>query len=282
MNQRIKPIVIYHANCVDGFGGAWCFWKFGKMNSIDFEFYPGKYQKAPPDVTGREVYLVDFSYKRPVMEEILKQAAHVTIIDHHKSAIEDLKDLEAPNFVKYFSSIRSGATLAWDFLYPTRPRPPLLEHIEDRDLWKFGLPFTREIQAALFAEDQDFEIWDEIISNGKPALIKLTAAGMAINKKHSKDVKTLIEVCTRPMIIGGYEVPAASIPFMFVSDAGHMMAKGHPFAACYYDTCNHRDFSLRSDSNGIDVSVIAAMYGGGGHFHASGFKVTRDHELAKA
>jgi nanoRNase/pAp phosphatase (c-di-AMP/oligoRNAs hydrolase) len=32
----------------------------------------------------------------------------------------------------------------------------------------------------------------------------------------------------------------------------------------------------------MDVSAIALQYGGGGHEHAAGFKVDRDHELAKA
>ena len=34
--------------------------------------------------------------------------------------------------------------------------------------------------------------------------------------------------------------------------------------------------------DGLDVSAIAAQYGGGGHARAAGFKVPRDHELARA
>lgn len=83
-----KPLVIYHGNCADGFGAAWCFWnKYGD----EYEFHPGVYQEPPPDVADRDVYLVDFSYKRPGLLEMAKTAESITVIDHHKSAIEDLK-----------------------------------------------------------------------------------------------------------------------------------------------------------------------------------------------
>lgn len=68
-------------------------------------------------------------------------------------------------------------------------------------------------------------------------------------------------------------VPVACLPYTLSSDAGHMMAKGEPFAACYWDTPEGRCFSLRSAEDGMDVSEIAKDYGGGGHKHAAGFRV---------
>jgi len=89
MNMN-KPIVIYHGKCADGFSAAWCFWdKYGDQ----YDYHAGVYGKEPPDVTDRLVFLVDFSYKRAVVEQMIKQAKSVTLIDHHKTAIEDLADL---------------------------------------------------------------------------------------------------------------------------------------------------------------------------------------------
>ena len=51
------------------------------------------------------------------------------------------------------------------------------------------------------------------------------------------------------------------------------MAEGEPFAACYWDTPEGRVFSLRSSSDGVDVSEIAKQFGGGGHKNAAGFKI---------
>lgn len=75
------------------------------------------------------------------------------------------------------------------------------------------------------------------------------------------------------MVIGGQEIWVANIPYTLTSDAGNLMARGEPFAACYWDTPNGRVFSLRSTKDGADVSAIAKSYGGGGHVNASGFQM---------
>lgn len=186
------------------------------------------------------------------------------------------------NFGWFCDLERSGATLAWDYLFPHQSRPALLGYVEDRDLWRFKLPGTREIQAAVFSYEYTFENWDRLMTGDARALAALTAAGAAIERKHHKDVAELVAVCKRRMVIGGTEVWAASLPYTLTSDAGHLMAAGEPFAACYWDTVERRVFSLRSQDDGVDVSVVAALYGGGGHIHAAGFAVPRNHELAQS
>lgn len=272
-----KPMVIYHGNCADGFSAAWCFWRKYRDGA---DYVAGVYQKPPPDVTGRDVYLVDFSYKRAVVEAMISVARSVTLIDHHKTAIEDLHGVD--DLTQFTNLERSGATLAWDYLFPDDPRPLLLGHIEDRDLWRFKLPGTREIQANVFSYEYTFEQWDRLMSAGSVELLQMTVAGAAIERKHHKDIAELLKVCRRRMVIGGVSVPVASLPYTLVSDAAHKMAEGEPFAACYWDTAETRIFGLRSTDDGTDVSAIAKQYGGGGHKHAAGFSVPRNHELAQA
>lgn len=283
--EASRPLVIYHGNCADGFSAAWCFWrKYGHAA----DYVAGVYQTPPPDVSGRDVYLVDFSYKAPVVADMLSRAASVTLIDHHKTAIEDLKPLfmqdswtGEPKQLGHFTDLnRSGATLAWDYLFPGEDRPLLLGHIEDRDLWRFKLLGTREIQALVFSHEYTFENWDRLMSADQVELLKMTAAGAAIERKHHKDVAELVGVCQRRMLIAGHDVPVASLPYTLVSDAAHKMAQGEPFAACYWDTPDARCFGLRATDEGLDVSEIAKLYGGGGHAKAAGFKVPRDHFLA--
>lgn len=310
------PILcIYHGNCADGFGAAWAV----RHRFPNAEFHAGTYQNPPPDVTGKRVILVDFSYKRPVMAELAKRAKSVLVLDHHKSAIEDLspgraepeselsafiidvgayfeplswerhlgdayqdecENAPSANIYTLFDMTRSGAGLAWDFFHPGQPRPALINHIEDRDLWRFALPGTRELQAALFSYPYDFEVWDELMLEGDP--VSLSLEGVAIERKHHKDIAELVKVCQRRMVIAGHDVPVASLPYTMTSDAGHQMAQGEPFAACYWDTADGRVFSLRSADDGLDVTTIATQFGGGGHARAAGFRVPRDHELARA
>lgn len=282
-------LCIYHGYCADGFTSAWAVWTALGDRA---DYFPGVYGEEPPDVTGKKVLLVDFSYKRPVLDEMSKSAQSILILDHHKSAAEDLAGLPEPpaddpdynglipesGMYALFDMERSGAGITWDFFHDA-PRPPLVNHVEDRDLWRFALPGTREIQAAVFSYEYTFENWDWLASRDISAL---KAEGAAIERKHHKDVAELVEVCKRRMSIGGYDVPVASLPYTLTSDAGHLMAQGEPFACCYWDTEDGRVFSLRSADGGLDVSEIAVSYGGGGHKNAAGFKVSRDHELAKA
>lgn len=259
---------IYHGNCADGFGAAWAVRK--ALGEI--EFYAGKYQEPPPDVTGKDVVMVDFSYKRPVLLEMVSKANSILILDHHKSAAEELIDLPE-NVQTVFDMDRSGACIAWDHFFPYMPPPILLLHIEDRDLWRFALDSTREVQANVFSYPYDFQVWDELMQTD-PA--KLIADGKAIERKHFKDVHELLGVVVREMIIGGHQVPVANLPYTMTSDAGHQLAQGKPFAACYWDTPSGRVFSLRSADDGMDVSQIARIYGGGGHRNAAGFQVEFD------
>jgi hypothetical protein len=75
------------------------------------------------------------------------------------------------------------------------------------------------------------------------------------------------------MTIAGHTVPACNVPYMWASDAGHIMAQGHPFAACFWIDGKEIAFSLRSAPDGLDVSEIAKRFGGGGHKHAAAFKL---------
>ena len=271
-----KPIVIYHGSCADGFAAAWVFWsKYGDT----YDYHKGIYNEAPPDVTDRDVYLVDFSYTRPVVIEMLKVAKSIRLIDHHKTSLDNLAKLAG---LYYFTDLhRSGCMLAWDYLYPDKEAPRLLKHVQDRDLWHFKLEDTRAIQAAVFSFEYTFENYDALMKLDDAGLHELAVQGDAIERKHFKDIYELLDVTKRSMTIGGFVVPVANMPYTLSSDAGHIMAKGEPFSATYFDTDEHRVFGLRSSPEGMDVALIAEGYGGGGHKASAGFKVPRDHELAK-
>ena len=298
-----KPLCIYHGNCADGFGAAWAV--RAHLGSEKVDFYGATYQQAPPDVTGRDVIMVDFSYKRPVLEAMGLQAKSILILDHHKSAAADLAGYPEPpadlgemrgwlpdsGIYARFDMERSGAGLAWDHFHPG-PRPTLLNHIEDRDLWRFALTGTRKIQAAVFSYPYDFDLWDKLMDS---PVDMFAVEGAAIERKHFKDIAELIGVCTRKFpitvphpdgMVGGtveLDIEFANLPYTLTSDAGHDLAKRshHGVGGCYWDTPEARVFSLRSTDNGLDVSAIASIYGGGGHAHAAGFSVPRGHSLAR-
>ncbi len=140
-------------------------------------------------------------------------------------------------------------------------------------MWRFSLPGTREITAALFSYPYDFARWDALMLTPLEALWQ---EGVALLRKHDKDVREMLRHTRRELIIDGYRVPAANLPPTMASDAGHILAAGAPFAAIYIDTPSGRQFSLRSTDESLDVSEIARAYGGGGHRNAAGFRVSFD------
>lgn len=284
----MKKLCIYHGNCADGFTAAWAM----RQAFPETEFHAGVYGNEPPDVTGKDVYIVDFAYNAALTAELGRKAHTITILDHHKTAFEALSNWIRPEHVmrmsedqfaalaQFESSLpiralfdmkRSGAGVTWDYFFPNTPRPQLLNHIEDRDLWKFALRGTRAIQAAVFSYPYQFEIWDFLMTRSLDTLEK---EGEGIERKHFKDIRELLSVVTRRMKIGGYEVSIANLPYTFTADAGNILGKGEPFAGCYWDTPKGRVFSLRSVPEGIDVEAIAKQYGGGGHKNASGFRLS--------
>jgi len=266
----MKPLCIYHKNCADGFGAAWVVRKFFGPDGVDL--HPATYQDPPPDMTDRCVIMVDFSYKRPIMARLINQAESVLVIDHHKTAQADLADLHGATVI--FDMEHSGAVLTWRHFFPGQEPPMLLRYIEDRDIWKFALPNSREVAAGLFSHPYNFATWDSFIGNPHELLL-LLSDGKAIERKHHKDIAELVAASARPMIIGGHQVLAANLPYTMSSDAGHMLIdQGSFFGACYSDGPNGRTFSLRSTDAGPDVSEIAKLYGGGGHRNAAGFRVS--------
>jgi oligoribonuclease NrnB/cAMP/cGMP phosphodiesterase (DHH superfamily) len=270
----MNKLCIYHGNCADGFTAAWAVWK----RYPDAEFHAAHYGQPPPDCTDRVVIMVDFSYKRPVLLEMAKQAITILILDHHKSAEADLVDLPE-NVNAIFDMERSGAMLAWNYYHGTiNPAPRLVEHVQDRDLWRFKLAGTRPFQANLFSMEYTFSDWEFVnnLCQNEEGYWSFIAQGEAIERKHFKDVNELIKSAATRTTIASFDVPVLNAPYFYSSDAGHIMGTNEPFAACYYDNANGRVYSLRSEENGEDVSKIAALFGGGGHQHAAGFQLPFD------
>jgi len=269
-NSNQKKLCIYHGNCPDGFGAAWA---VRHALGDEVEFYKGIHQQPAPDVTGYDVFLVDFSYKKDVLEELLKTAASITIIDHHVSAEKDLSSLLASNKISgKFDMNKSGAMMAWEWFNPNVAVPKLIEHIQDRDLWQFRLKDTNDILAGLSSYPFDFKTWDNFMMSNKE-LELLKQDGKAIIRKLFRDIEELMSSGIRRMMIGGYNVPVLNVPSAYVSDAGNIMSIDEPFAACYWDHANGRSFSLRASDSGVDVSEVAKQYGGGGHVKAAGFTI---------
>ena len=256
--------VIYHGNCTDGFTAAWVAWtEYGDAA----EYIPAQYGDEPPDVVGHDVLILDFSYPRDVLERLHAAANTLLVLDHHKTAEESLRGLPFAQF----DMDRSGAGMAWDELRGG-PRPSLVDYVEDRDLWRWRLPQSREISAYISSWPREFGNW-EIINRVLTAdSMVASVAGGAVLRCTDRYVDGR---CANPpplAIIGGHEVPCLNSTHA-ISELAGKLAEAHLFAACWFQRDDGKFvYSLRSRGD-FDVSAVAKQYGGGGHKGAAGFTV---------
>lgn len=289
--MKAPDMCVYHANCDDGFAAAYAVWlRFG--DSV--EYVARQYGDAPPDVTGLDVLIVDFSFKKDVMADLGDKARRIIVLDHHKSAQEELDGFVSLRCVGgpfekkyadklvngvgvYFDMEKSGCRLAWEYCFGSYPMPDWFAAIEDRDLWRFDLPDTKEICIAIRSFPRDFSLWYSFNVD------HLREQGVAIKRYADKVVSNICDTAFTEEI-AGHTVPVAACSYDFVSETAHQLLQRNPdapFAACIVQSHGGVTYSLRSDDGRLDVSEIATAKGGGGHRNAAGFRVKAEKEADK-
>jgi uncharacterized protein len=282
-----KIYCLYHADCSDGVGAAWAVWK--KFGS-DVECFAVEYSRPCPilDIIEKEdtVIIVDFSYEYPEMAEIRSKCGVLIFLDHHhrsRAIAEALSENDPrPSDTYRFEASVSGAKLAWLHFHPHRSVPMAIEFISDRDLWKFDLAHTKPFMTGMQQYPLELEAWKPLPLERDDFIGQVLRDAPALRRQFDTYRDAIVRQTLRFIELQGYTVPLINVPRMYASEALDNLAKDHPFAIGYYDKSDVRFFSLRSNKQtGVNVRIVAEHYkGGGGHDHASGFEVPRDHPLA--
>jgi len=269
MNDN-KTLIFYHGDCPDGFGGAYTAWKkFG-----DAAEYIGLKHGKPftEDVTGKDVYFIDFCYPKEIMDGIATKAASLTILDHHEG-MEDVV-MAFPSHV--YDSNRSGASIAWAYFHPDEPIPELLAYVEDDDLFRFSLPETRPVLTYLTARPFTFAAWDTIAQalSGDASRRELLATARAYAEYFELLAEVAVENAKLIEFEGHQVYFATAHPLKpMKSLVGSRLAKKKgPFALVVSAHPEGFGVSIRGDGT-VDVAKIAQKYGGNGHPKSAGFKI---------
>jgi nanoRNase/pAp phosphatase (c-di-AMP/oligoRNAs hydrolase) len=143
-----------------------------------------------------------------------------------------------------------------------------VDYTADRDLWRWALPDSREVNAALRSYPLDFEVWDRLWAEESPESLKRD--GAAILRAEEVTIQVHIDRA-REIDFDGYKVLSVNATSLFSEIAGRLSA-GRPFGMCWFERDGVRQYSLRSRDDGVDVSEIAKAHGGGGHAKAAGFE----------
>ncbi len=265
-----EVLILYHAQCYDGFGAAWAAWKvFGAHG----DYLPVTHGHPFPDVplmAYRQLYILDFSYPRPILEDVTHHTSlQLTILDHHKTAQDELHGLAYAQF----DLTKSGAMLAWEHFFPGITPPKLIQYVQERDLRQFTLPCSREVAAWLQKWRFDFQEWEHAAHLLEAQAEEVFREGAALLQWKMQLVHQICDA-VQWHTIGQHTVPVANTSVFFADVTEELLQRfpEAPFTAYYVDRGDGlRHWGLRSRGD-FDVSAVAQSFGGGGHKAAAGFR----------
>lgn len=274
----MRRVCFYHAGCPDGFGAAWA---VRRAWGADAEYRArGHDDVIQGDAwTGCELAFVDIAPGNAALWSLSTRAARIVVLDHHVSARDrflsdaDLAyELERRGHRVHFDLAHSGAVLAWQHFHPGVSLPRLLAYVEDQDLWRWQLPDSESVNAAISSHPRRFETWDRLADE---PIERLIADGRPIVRAHRSEVERAL-MSAHSVSVGELRLEAVNALFQR-SSIGHELAKRATFGVncgLVYRVIERRvDCSLYSLGE-FDVASIAARLGGGGHRNAAGFTVS--------
>jgi len=295
--MRMADVCIAHGGgCRDGWTSAWLV----KKAFPDCEVVLTSYGQPLPDesvYSDRRVVICDFSYPPEQMAVIAAKAKSVVVRDHHVSAIRKwdveldhgpsmmfFNETWRPNVSMLFDTRKSGAMLVWEWLNPDKKDQPwlapwLVRLVQDRDLWQWQFPESREISAYIASFPMTAEAWDFLHADletdaGRKVAGEVGAAILRTNRQH---VEAAVKNAVYWRLADGVSVPVLNTTHLH-SEVGERLCQGHPFSLTYSDDLKgmKRRWSMRSADGGMDVSKVAECLGGGGHARAAGFERSLD------
>ncbi len=273
-----EPLVLYHDRCADGFGAALAAWRFygGQVECLGLSHGQIRNVEELPPLAGRAVYVLDFSFGPELLAEIDARAAKLVLLDHHKSAAEQLAGFACRCGALHFDMTKSGARLAWEFFHPGAPLPALVRHVEDRDLWAWQYPETAGYVAALDMEPFDFARWQQIADFAPAETAAFVARGQAMDEKF-RHLAQDVAGGAQPLLFNGQAGLMVNAPGAFHSLVGELLSRQSGTFALMWAVGKDGQVKvgLRSQ-RGYDCSPLAVSMGGGGHAQACGFRMSAE------
>jgi oligoribonuclease NrnB/cAMP/cGMP phosphodiesterase (DHH superfamily) len=222
------------------------------------------------------VIVVDFSLPLDDMQRI-REHADLIWIDHHKTSIEQLSSLEEVSGIRNIGE--AACVLAWKYFFPDFPIPKAVQYVGDRDIWRFAHDQTKPFSEGLFQENThptNDQIWGPLMDGDQDLIRKLTDRGKILLAARLRRLKLSIRHHAFEISFEGHR--ALAINQRGNGDLGELIRRqGYEIGYCYYEEQQNDRLmtfvTLYSDQ--VDVSAIAAKFGGGGHEGAAGFSFER-------
>lgn len=266
-----KIIVIYHDD-MDGFTGAWAAWKKLKDKAEYIELgYDTKNYDFIFQFKDKEIYFIDYCLK---IQEMLNLAIKnkVILIDHHLSSKETADLL--PGSV--FDDKHSASFLSWKHFHDENKPPLIVHYVEDYDIWKFKLPYSKELTTVLNLYSFNFKVWDKIskMFQDKTKIKELIKKGQAI-VDYQKSLIGELSNKGQDVVFEKHDAVAVNSPVLSSEIGNHIYTKTGKIGIVWSYKGKDKPkihVSLRGDGK-INLSELAKKFGGGGHKASAGFAI---------
>jgi hypothetical protein len=257
-------LVIYHGHCADGFTAAWAAWRAFRETA---EYLAADHEQRPsPDVTGREVFVLDFSFPRDQTLAMAKKAESLRVIDHHETARRDLDGLP----FALFDNAKSGSLLAWETFHPHLKIPLLIEHVNDRDLQVWRNPDSRPFLAWMERVPRTFHNWERLAALSARAYAQILRKGRILVAEQRRMAEKIAKNAV-PIQMGGTQGLAIDCPADFCPEVGAILAKrSGTFGFTWRLLPDARVRVLLRSVPEFSAGDLAKSFGGGGHRQAAG------------
>uniref|UniRef100_A0A3B6QGC4 DHHA1 domain-containing protein n=1 Tax=Triticum aestivum TaxID=4565 RepID=A0A3B6QGC4_WHEAT len=277
-SARKASAVLYHYPCPDGAFAALAAHLYFSAAALPVRFFPNtvydpiRSDGLPFDEI-EDVYLLDFVGPPGFVADIAPKVQSVTILDHHKTAMESLcgSATLGENVNKVIDMQRSGATIAFDYfrnkllteastsrnhgsgnsVTEMKYLPEnklemvhkLFKFIEDGDLWRWTIPNSKAFSSGLkdlnieFNVNSNGKLFDQAVNADAISMLRSELGNQLANKSRNSNLRAIGAVV--------YKVPELNNDEML-------------------------KISLRSLEQ-EDTTSISQEFGGGGHRNASSF-----------
>ena len=266
-----RILVIYHKNCPskDGFAAAFAAWlKFGDTA----DYLAADYGDPVPDVTGRDVYILDVSFPEEVLAEMSRQAASLTLLDHHLTAQKKLLAFKPVCCGKiHFDLTQCGSMLAWKHFHPDVEVPMLFRWIQARDLWTWDVPDAKAFITWLDTQPLDFQTWTGILEMSAADTEAIIRIGASLAEQFDGLCRSIAKQAL-PVVIAGEQGLMVNASGDFRSEVGSLLANhSGTFGLVWRAVENGKVLCSLRSVKPYDVEQLAMKFGGGGHVTAASF-----------
>ena len=284
-------LVFYHgSSCIDGLASTSVVKYYYEKKDLDLPVFVAcrHGEKIEIYCKNKTVLIVDFYFDIETTKKIISETeGNFLNIDHHENSRIQLENISKE--YKIFDNDHCGATLTWNYFFPKKPFPKLLNYVEDYDIWNLKSPLRwkemnlilNDLLTNIYNKVDDFyNIFIESMNNEK-FIDKLLKKGKTIKEFNDSIIekslsRTTLAVLKDPLNKDNFILVSFCNTTSLTNEIADNLIEKFPQIDLILNYSvpfiNLTKFYARSNGK-YSTNLFSNLYQGGGHVKASGFQI---------